>query len=148
MNSLKINPKQVVEEARRWIGTPYHHQASLHGVGCDCLGLLRGVRRALGGEDPKYIPPYTPRGEISGEDLDSALALYFKRCNTLVYEPGNILVFRWRDHLPPGHVAIVSAQEKKGYWMIHAHAGISVAEVPIDSWWRRHLLTVFAFSLE
>ncbi|MGG2476222.1 peptidase P60, partial [Rhizobium sp. BR5] len=25
--------------AQGWIGTPYRHQASLQGVGCDCLGL-------------------------------------------------------------------------------------------------------------
>jgi cell wall-associated NlpC family hydrolase len=33
----------IVEEARSWLGTPYHHQAALKGVGCDCIGLLRGV---------------------------------------------------------------------------------------------------------
>ena len=33
----------IVEEARSWLGTPYHHQAALKGVGCDCIGLLRDV---------------------------------------------------------------------------------------------------------
>ncbi|MFD0934795.1 peptidase P60, partial [Methylobacterium trifolii] len=37
----------VVAQARLWLGTPYRHQASLAGVGCDCLGLLRGVWRGL-----------------------------------------------------------------------------------------------------
>ncbi|MEM1422329.1 MAG: peptidase P60, partial [Pseudomonadota bacterium] len=41
------DPDQIAYEASRWIGTPYRHQASLRGVGCDCLGLLRGVWRAL-----------------------------------------------------------------------------------------------------
>ena len=36
-----------VASARGWLGTPYHHQASLKGVGCDCLGLLRGVWREV-----------------------------------------------------------------------------------------------------
>ncbi|HXO72313.1 MAG TPA: peptidase P60, partial [Bradyrhizobium sp.] len=35
----------IVAEARSWIGTRYCHQASLKGVGCDCLGLVRGVWR-------------------------------------------------------------------------------------------------------
>ena len=45
----------IVAAARRWVGTPYVHQASLIHVGCDCLGLVRGVwrdvdrRRAGGG---------------------------------------------------------------------------------------------------
>ena len=29
--------------AIRWLGTPYHHQASVRGAGCDCLGLIRGI---------------------------------------------------------------------------------------------------------
>ena len=41
----------IVSEARRWIGTPYRHQASLIGVGADCLGLVRGVWRNLYGYD-------------------------------------------------------------------------------------------------
>jgi NlpC/P60 family putative phage cell wall peptidase len=38
----------VVAEARSWIGTPFHWQASLKGVGCDCKGLIVGVARELG----------------------------------------------------------------------------------------------------
>ena len=49
----------VVAEARSWIGTPYQHQASLKGVGCDCLGLVRGVWRALYGEEPEHVPAYS-----------------------------------------------------------------------------------------
>ena len=48
-----------VAEARRWIGTPYLHQASVRGAGCDCLGLLRGVWRAVYGSEPEAVPAYT-----------------------------------------------------------------------------------------
>ena len=41
---------RIIAEARAWIGTPYRHQARCKGVGCDCLGLVRGVWRALHGE--------------------------------------------------------------------------------------------------
>ncbi len=50
----------IVAAARRWIGTPYQHQASLIHVGCDCLGLVRGVWREVIGPEPEDIPPYTP----------------------------------------------------------------------------------------
>jgi len=33
----------VVAEARSWIGTPYHHEARVKGVGVDCAQLLIGV---------------------------------------------------------------------------------------------------------
>ena len=49
----------AVAEARRWIGTPYLHQASVCGAGTDCLGLLRGVWRAVHGDEPQAVPPYT-----------------------------------------------------------------------------------------
>ena len=48
---------EIVEAARAWLGTPYHHQASLRGVGCDCLGLVRGVWRELYGPEPEAAPP-------------------------------------------------------------------------------------------
>ena len=39
------NREQIVAAARGWVGTPYRHQASLKGIGADCLGLVRGVWR-------------------------------------------------------------------------------------------------------
>jgi len=55
-----IDRQLIVAAARRYIGTPYHHQAALHGAGCDCLGLVRGVWHDLYGAEPEEPPPYTP----------------------------------------------------------------------------------------
>jgi cell wall-associated NlpC family hydrolase len=38
----------VIVEARRWLNTPYHHAAAVHGVGVDCLMLLCCVYSAAG----------------------------------------------------------------------------------------------------
>ena len=51
------NPDRVIAAARSWLGTPYHDQAILRGVGCDCLGLARGVWREVVGPEPFPIPP-------------------------------------------------------------------------------------------
>jgi NlpC/P60 family putative phage cell wall peptidase len=51
------DPAGVIAVARSWLGTPYHDQASLRGVGCDCLGLARGVWREVVGPEPFPIPP-------------------------------------------------------------------------------------------
>ena len=56
---MSITPTVIIAEARSWIGTPYRHQASLKGVGCDCLGLVRGVWRTLYGEEPERMPAYS-----------------------------------------------------------------------------------------
>ena len=53
------DPARVVAIARSWLGTPYHDQASLRGIGCDCLGLARGVWREVVGPEPFPIPPYS-----------------------------------------------------------------------------------------
>jgi NlpC/P60 family putative phage cell wall peptidase len=53
------DPDTVIIVARSWLRTPYHDQASLKGVGCDCLGLARGVWREVVGPEPFPIPPYS-----------------------------------------------------------------------------------------
>ena len=50
---------KVVAAARRWIGTPYRHQAATRGAGCDCLGLIRGVWREVKGGEPEAVPAYS-----------------------------------------------------------------------------------------
>jgi len=50
----------VVVEARTWLGTPYHHQARVRGVGVDCAMLLCEVFEACGmipHVDPRPYPP-------------------------------------------------------------------------------------------
>lgn len=39
---------EFVAEARSWLGTPFHWQASVKGVGADCKGLVVGVARERG----------------------------------------------------------------------------------------------------
>ena len=54
-----VDPTRAAAAARSWLGTPYHDQASLRGVGCDCLGLARGVWREIVGPEPFPIPAYS-----------------------------------------------------------------------------------------
>src|SRR5690625_1163036 len=66
---------RVVAAARRWIGTAYLHQGSCLGVGCDCLGLVRGVWREVMGAEPERPPAYTPDwAEATGEERMLAAA--------------------------------------------------------------------------
>jgi len=45
---------EVIIEARRWLGTPFMHQARVQGVGVDCAGLIVCVARACGLLDVDY----------------------------------------------------------------------------------------------
>lgn len=133
----------IVVEARSWIGTPYRHQASLKGVGCDCLGLVRGVWRAVIGSEPERAPPYAPGwAEASGEEaLAEAAARHLMAVDRSAFRDGDVLLFRWRAGMPAKHAAIVTSADT----MVHAHDGAAVAEVALAPWWRRRLAYAFSF---
>jgi NlpC/P60 family putative phage cell wall peptidase len=133
----------IVAEARGWIGTPYRHQASLKGVGCDCLGLVRGVWRAVIGAEPERAPPYAPgwAEAASGEALADAAGRHLVAIDAGAFQDGDVLLFRWRANMPAKHAAIVTAKDL----MVHAHDGAAVAEVTIAPWWRRRLAFAFRF---
>ena len=141
--SAPLSRDAIVAEARRWIGTPYLHQASLIGVGCDCLGLVRGVWRALVGPEPEEAGPYSPDwAEASGVGaLAVAGERHFARVAFADFSPGDVLLFRWRDNVPAKHLAIAVAPDR----MVHAHDGACVVEVAIGHWWRRRLAFAYAF---
>jgi len=135
---------RVVAEAREWLGTPYVHQASCKGAGCDCLGLIRGVWRAVIGPEPESPPPYSPSwAEDTGREtmLAAAARHLVRKPAEAPPEPGDVVLFRYRRHLPAKHAAIISAPGM----MIHAQEGAGVVEVPLNDWWRRRLAACFAF---
>jgi len=132
----------VVAEARTWIGTPYRHQASLKGHGCDCLGLVRGVWRAVRGPEPEQPPPYTPDWAERG----GAEALLLAARRWLVPQagpprPGDVLLFRMGPEAPAKHCAILS----ETHTLLHAYWGRAVVESRFAPWWRDRLAAVFAF---
>lgn len=138
--------EQIIAEARAWIGTPYCHQASLRGVGCDCLGLLRGVWRAVYDAEPELTPAYAPDwAEASGEEkLAEAARRHMAEVAPNDAAPGDVLLFRWRPHLPAKHAAILTAPGR----MIHAYDGAAVCEVHFAPFWRRRVAFAFRFPLQ
>jgi NlpC/P60 family putative phage cell wall peptidase len=140
---MSLTRSQIIAEARAWIGTPYRHQASLKGLGCDCLGLVRGVWRALIGTEPQSAPPYSRDwAEASGEEaLARAARTHLSEIDPAAFLPGDVLLFRYRTQYPAKHAAIVTAPAL----MVHAHDGAAVTEVAIAPWWRRRLAYAFRF---
>ena len=136
--------EQIIAEARAWIGTPYRHQASVKGVGCDCLGLVRGVWRALLGPEPETAPPYARDwAEATGQETlaEAAARHLVPLADPAKFAPGDVLLFRYRERYAAKHAAIVTAPDL----MVHAHDGAAGAEVAISPWWRRRLAYAFRF---
>lgn len=133
---------EVVRVARSWIGTPYRHQGARKGVGCDCLGLVRGVWRELHGEEPEAPPPYgMDWAERSGEERLYAAALrYFGppvAKETML--PGDLLLFRWQEGAAAKHLGILTEPGR----FIHAYEVAGVIESALVPSWRRRVAWVF-----
>jgi NlpC/P60 family putative phage cell wall peptidase len=157
----------IVTLARTWLGTPYHHQASMKGVGADCIGLVRGIWRDLYGAEPQALPAYTRDwAEGSGrETLLEAARRHLVEIAPAETQPGDILIFRWRRGALAKHCAILSTLgpplpacgERAGVrgsptgapirspMMIHALEGAPVSEVSFSPWWQRHVAGTFRF---
>lgn len=135
---------RIVAVARSFIGTPYRHQGSLKGVGCDCLGLVRGVWRELYGTEPEAPVPYAPDWaertgrerllEAAGRHCGAALPISALR-------PGDLLVFRWQDGVAAKHAGIAAPDNR----FIHAYEQAAVIESPLVPSWRRRIAGVFRF---
>ena len=139
------DPDLVIAVARRWLGTPYHDQASLRGVGCDCLGLARGVWREVVGPEPFPIPSYSrdwgetgPRRgardrRADGDDRDRARGGRARRAAAL----------------PDARRApsrSMSASSPAPDRFIHAYERLGVIEEPLTPAWRRRVAFAFLFA--
>jgi len=133
----------IIASARSWLGTPYQHQASLRGVGTDCLGLLRGIWRTHFGDEPEHVPPYTPDwAEAFGEEtLLGAARRYLVEIPMGDARDGDVLLFRMGMGCPAKHCAIVSGEDR----IIHAYWGHAVVETRLVPWWRRRIAAPFRF---
>jgi NlpC/P60 family putative phage cell wall peptidase len=130
----------ILEEARSWIGTPFHHQGRVKGVGCDCIGLGIGVGKAKG-----YVPQdydytcyrRTPFGKTLVDEL--------RACGFVEEvsdpQPADLLVFRIDQD--PQHVAFLSENNT----LIHAYAQArKVCEARYDEAWQKLFVTAFKFK--
>lgn len=133
-------PSAILAAARFWIGTPYQHQASVRGAGCDCLGLVRGVWREVVGAEAEAPPPYTPdwAREVGAETLLAAARRHLRE--TARARPGDVLAFRLRADLPVTHLGILA-----GTTFLHAYARRGVVETPFGPFWRRRHTHSFRF---
>jgi len=140
-----VNPDEVVAAARAFLGTAYRHQASLAGAGCDCLGLLRGVWRALYGAEPMTMPAY--RADM--RDPTNAGALRKAAEALLVAEAGpmaagQVVLFRLGGMVEPKHCGILVSDHR----FIHAQERLGVVEADLTEPWARRVSARFRFPLK
>lgn len=139
-------PDLIVAEARRWIGTPYLHQASVRGAGTDCLGLLRGVWRSLQGTEPEPVPTYTEDWAEPDhrEVLMEAAERWLLRKPVVDCAVGDVLLFRMRDGSIAKHLGIQSEAGAIPRF-IHSYTDHGVIESPLSQPWVRRIAARFSF---
>ncbi|APX88382.1 hypothetical protein BV394_00410 [Brevirhabdus pacifica] len=136
----------VAHEARRWLGTPYVHQAARRGLGADCLGLVRGVWSAVVGPWPERVPPYTADwSEASGEEvLWRAARRHLLPARGAVPQAGDVLLFRMRRGAVAKHLGIV-VSGAEAIRFVHAYSGHGVVESSLSPAWQARVVARFCF---
>jgi NlpC/P60 family putative phage cell wall peptidase len=147
---------RVLEAARGFIGTPYRHQGSRRGIGCDCLGLVRGVWREIYGREPEAPGPYTPdwAERADGEPLIEAALRHLVPIDVAEALPGDLVLFRWRTGARAKHCGFLDAGLSgdgpsgggaAGLRLIHAYEGAAVVSSPLTPAWARRMAAAFRF---
>jgi NlpC/P60 family putative phage cell wall peptidase len=140
---IPADPERIITTARSWLGTPYHDQASLKGVGCDCLGLARGVWREVVGSEPFTFPPYSRDWGETGprEVLAAGARRMMIEAEPADARPGALILFRMKPSAIAKHVGILTAPDI----FLHAYERLGVIEEPLTQSWRRRIAFAFLF---
>lgn len=144
--------ERVVELAREWIGTPFHHAGRVKGQGggIDCIGIVAAPWAAAGVHvQEAQVGHY--RSRINGQELVDAMGVAFERVqgddvaevrssiDLADLRKADALVFGMGRKYRPHHVALVSRVDPCA-WIIHAHQSRNVVqehELHLGEWVER-----------
>lgn len=134
--------KEIIIEARTWLGTPWIHQASLKGIGCDCVGLVRGIFSKWGLAVDQNDLRYAPRPFHNTEMLYETCKKYASEIPLAEARLGDILLFGAAG-FPAHHIGILSYDDM----IIHTWIDVGrVVESRLDMAFRESLRYAFRIS--
>ena len=140
---MSATVKQVIDEARTWVETPFLHQGRIKGRGADCVGLIIGVAHALGLTEFDYreygrIPVPEKMGQILEDNLI--------KVDSSEIQPGCVL---WLSFIKPRHLALLTDNNT----IIHINERIAprkrgelrgrCVEHVLDDAWKRRIVQVY-----
>jgi NlpC/P60 family putative phage cell wall peptidase len=138
-----VSRSEIVAAARAWVGTPFVLGAAVRGAGCDCLGLIRGIRGELGAPVPARLPPYPPDWALrgGGETLARRLAEWLPEAGP-AEAAGQVLLFRLRAGAPAAHLGVLT-EAGPAPRFVHAYDRHGVTESPLAPGWARRVVARF-----
>lgn len=133
-----VTGQDVVDEARRWLGTPFHHQGRVLGRGVDCAGVVAKVAHAL--ELSEFDTLNYSRNPNGGE-MERILAEHMDRVALDERRAGDVLHFAF--DADPQHLGILTAENT----IVHAFAlqPRKVVEHPLDAVWLARVRGVYRY---
>tara|TARA_R100001143_G_scaffold63346_1_gene69839 strand:- start:2346 stop:2768 length:423 start_codon:yes stop_codon:yes gene_type:complete len=130
---MSISGALIVEEARRYLGTPHLHQGRHPSDGLDCIGLMVVTCQALGitDYDSTAYPP-----DPDGVTLMREIRKIAYVVDESEAREGDVIVFWIDDKTKPRHIGF---KTDKGF--IHTFAGgpKRVVEHGFSSWWTKRI---------
>lgn len=98
--------QQIVNEARSWMGTPYHHAGRAKGFGVDCGQILAAVYEAAG-----LIPHVEPEPYPHDWHLHRSEERYLHLVQSYAVptdtpKPGDIALFKWGRCIAHGAIVV------------------------------------------
>lgn len=131
---MTVTGEQVAAAAREWLGTPWHHQGRVKGVGVDCAGVVLGVARDLG------LSEFDMTGyghRPNSRELQELCHSHMTPVPVAEARLGDVLLIEVDNQ--PQHLAIVS-----DVGMIHAFAPLRrVVEHRLDDAWTARIVAAF-----
>lgn len=126
-----MNAAPVVAAARRFVGTPFQHQARLPGVGLDCAGLVVCALREAG----QPVEDLDNYGRIPAQGLfERMVERQCARIEPADLQAGDLILFAFRE--APQHIAIYT----EAGTIIHSHQAVhGVVEHDFDASWRARM---------
>lgn len=158
LSPLTNSQLRIIEEARKWIGTPFHHQGRVKDVGVDCLGLVVGVFNALrlytmllDRRTHKRLPfsafdTTNYSREPDGRTLKMTLDLVLDPIKDIRrIQPGDVGLFIIKER--PQHLGIIG--NYNGLSIIHAlESAGRVAEHTLNETWCKRLVAIYRIQPE
>ena len=109
---------RVLSLAAEWLGTPFHDNAGVKGVGCDCAHFLSGVFQEAGYAPDMVIEHYSPQFMLHSDEEKFAgyVLRYTREIAEPEVQPGDVVLYRiGRSY---AHGAIIVDWPTR---IIHAH---------------------------
>jgi len=142
----EITRGMIVDEARKWLGTPFHHQGRVivPEGGVDCIGLLVAPARALGvAIEDRTDYSLQPDGTLVPE-----LEAQFDQIETSEMRPGDLAALWFVKRSVPQHVGILTDYKPvKGFLgLLHTYQDVGkVSEHALTDWWRSRLHSAWRY---